>query len=142
MLKTRFGFRDEDITMLTDDQNSPAAWPTRGNMLAQMQRLVADARPGDSLVFHYSGSPASPGIRVALKMAIKFLLAAQPQSSRPFDAVRGAVALCKGHANDVALLSASLGCGLKCMLGVHSPGHGSQSTDWSGDEDDGYNETL
>ena len=22
------------------------------------------------------------------------------------------------------------------------PGHGSQSTDWSGDEDDGYNETL
>ena len=60
LLKTRFGFRDEDITVLTDDQSSPSAWPTRGNMLAQMQRLVCDARPGDSLVFHYSGPRCCP----------------------------------------------------------------------------------
>ena len=55
MLKTRFGFRDEDITMLTDDQNNPELWPTNANMRMHMQRLVAGAQPGDSLIFHYSG---------------------------------------------------------------------------------------
>ena len=55
MLKTRFGFREEDITMLTDDQNDPAAWPTNANMRMHMQRLVAGAQAGDSLIFHYSG---------------------------------------------------------------------------------------
>ena len=55
LLMSKFGFRSEDITMLTDDQNAPAAWPTKANMLANMRRLVGDARPGDSLIFHYSG---------------------------------------------------------------------------------------
>lgn len=56
MLKTRFGFREEDITMLTDDQNDPAAWPTNANMRMHMQRLVACVQAGDSLIFHYSGA--------------------------------------------------------------------------------------
>lgn len=55
LLISKFGFRSEDITMLTDDQSHPGAWPTKQNMIANMQRLVGDARPGDSLVFHYSG---------------------------------------------------------------------------------------
>lgn len=45
--------------MLTDDQPNPAKWPTRGNMIMAMQQLVAGAQPGDSLFFHYSGTPRS-----------------------------------------------------------------------------------
>jgi len=74
-LKTRFGFRDEEILALFDGQPDPRLWPTRANILAAMRWLVADARAGDSLFFHYSG-------------------------------------------------------------------HGAQTQDWSGDEADGYNETL
>jgi hypothetical protein len=57
LLKTRFGFRDEDITMLMDDSPDWALRPTNANMRAQMQRLVRGAAPGDSLVFHFSGEP-------------------------------------------------------------------------------------
>jgi hypothetical protein len=55
LLKTKFGFREEDITMLLDDSPSSSMWPTGANMRAHMQRLVAGAQPGDSLVFHFSG---------------------------------------------------------------------------------------
>ena len=58
LLKTRFGFRDEDIMLLTDDQPNPQRWPTRANMIYQMQMLVWDLRPGDSLFFHFSGEAA------------------------------------------------------------------------------------
>ena len=74
-LTTRFGFRNEEILALFDGQRDPRLWPTRANILAAMRWLVADARAGDSLFFHYSG-------------------------------------------------------------------HGAQTQDWSGDEYDGYNETL
>ena len=57
LLKTRFGFADGDIMLLTDDQANPQFWPTRQNMVYHMQLLVWDLRPGDSLFFHYSGAP-------------------------------------------------------------------------------------
>ena len=46
--------------MLTDDQASPQQWPTRANMLYQMQMLVWDLRPGDSLFFSFSGTFLTP----------------------------------------------------------------------------------
>ena len=46
----------QDIIMLTDDATNQQLWPTKANMIHQMQRLVSDAQPGDSLVFHYSGT--------------------------------------------------------------------------------------
>ncbi|BDA41997.1 Metacaspase-1A [Coccomyxa sp. Obi] len=55
LLKTRFGFQDSNIVMLTDDSPNPQAWPTRANMMYQMQLLLWNAQPGDSLVFHFSG---------------------------------------------------------------------------------------
>ena len=55
LVKRSFGFRDEDIMLLTDDQPNPDRWPTRANMLYQMQMLVWDLRPGDSLFFSFSG---------------------------------------------------------------------------------------
>lgn len=55
LLTSRFNFRDSDIVMLTDDSPNPQAWPTRANMLYQMQLLTWNAQPGDSLVFHFSG---------------------------------------------------------------------------------------
>lgn len=50
-----FGFKSEDIVMLLDDATHPRQIPTRDNIIAAMQWLVADARPNDSLWFHYSG---------------------------------------------------------------------------------------
>lgn len=49
------GYPEENIVMLTDDQRDYVRIPTRENMIRAMQWLVKDARPGDSLFFHYSG---------------------------------------------------------------------------------------
>ena len=55
LLKSRFQFQDSDFRVLTDDQASSSQWPTRANMFEGFRWLAQDARPGDSLVFHYSG---------------------------------------------------------------------------------------
>ena len=54
LLMTRFGYLDGNITVLTDDL-SPELWPTRGNMLRQMQALLVDQAAGDLLFFSFSG---------------------------------------------------------------------------------------
>ena len=49
-------FRPEDMVILRDDHPpNPAQFPTKANILRAMHWLVADARPNDSLFFHYSG---------------------------------------------------------------------------------------
>ncbi|KAG7451183.1 uncharacterized protein BT62DRAFT_1071772 [Guyanagaster necrorhizus] len=50
-----FGYKQDDIVMLTDDSRNPRQIPTRDNILRAMQWLVAGAQPNDSLFFHYSG---------------------------------------------------------------------------------------
>ncbi|RFU23979.1 Acting on peptide bonds (peptidase), partial [Scytalidium lignicola] len=54
-LNENFGYRREDMVILTDDQRNPMSQPTKKNMLRAMHWLVKDARPNDSLFFHYSG---------------------------------------------------------------------------------------
>lgn len=55
-----FGYKREDMVTLTDDQQNPMSQPTKANILRAMHWLVKDARPNDSLFFHYSGrSPLS-----------------------------------------------------------------------------------
>ncbi|KAJ6619790.1 peptidase C14, caspase domain-containing protein [Mycena sp. CBHHK59/15] len=54
-LCAKFGYRMEDIVMLTDDANNPRQIPTRDNIITAMQWLVRGASPNDSLFFHYSG---------------------------------------------------------------------------------------
>ncbi|KAH9058343.1 metacaspase-1 [Lactarius vividus] len=51
----RFGYKREDIVVLTDDQQDPRSIPTKVNIIRAMQWLVAGAQPNDSLFFHYSG---------------------------------------------------------------------------------------
>ncbi|EIM91225.1 uncharacterized protein STEHIDRAFT_49989 [Stereum hirsutum FP-91666 SS1] len=51
----QFGYKEDDIVMLTDDQNDPRAIPTKENIYRAMQWLVNGAQPNDSLFFHYSG---------------------------------------------------------------------------------------
>eukprot|EP00922_Rhytidocystis_sp_ex-Travisia-forbesii_P065365 GHVS01097130.1.p1 GENE.GHVS01097130.1~~GHVS01097130.1.p1 ORF type:complete len:611 (-),score=87.45 GHVS01097130.1:190-2022(-) len=55
-----YGFPDDSHTMvcLTDDNSDPRYRPTRANIMMGMQWLVADARPGDALWFHFSGHGA------------------------------------------------------------------------------------
>lgn len=54
-LTTRYGYKSEDIVVLTDDQTQMAGVPLRQNILRAMQWLVSNAQPNDSLFFHYSG---------------------------------------------------------------------------------------
>lgn len=54
-LTTRYGYSPDDIVILTDDQQNMVSVPTRANMLRAMHWLVKDAKPNDSLFFHYSG---------------------------------------------------------------------------------------
>ncbi|KAI6155280.1 peptidase C14, caspase domain-containing protein [Pisolithus tinctorius] len=54
-LMSHFGYREENIRLLTDDSRDPSRWPTRRNILEHMQWLVRDAQPNDSFFFHYSG---------------------------------------------------------------------------------------
>lgn len=54
-LHERFGYRREDMVILTDDQRNPMSVPTKANILRAMQWLVRDAQPHDSLFVHFSG---------------------------------------------------------------------------------------
>ncbi|KAI8078627.1 caspase domain-containing protein [Halteromyces radiatus] len=54
-----YGFREEDMVILTDDQTDPRFIPTRQNMISGMQWLVANAQPNDSFFFHFSGHGGS-----------------------------------------------------------------------------------
>lgn len=54
-LNSYFGYKREDMVILTDDQQNPMSQPTKQNILRAMHWLVKDARPNDSLFFHYSG---------------------------------------------------------------------------------------
>lgn len=55
-LATHFGYKREDMVILTDDQQNPLSQPTKQNILRAMHWLVKDARPNDALFFHYSGT--------------------------------------------------------------------------------------
>lgn len=56
LLTDTYGYRPEDITVMRDDPNFPdLSHPTRVNMIRELERLVSDAAPGDTLVFLYSG---------------------------------------------------------------------------------------
>lgn len=54
-LTEKYRFNKDDMVILTDDQQNPRAIPNRQNILAAMQWLVSNARPGDDLFLHYSG---------------------------------------------------------------------------------------
>lgn len=54
-LIAHYGYKREDMVILTDDQQNPVMRPTKDNMLRAMGWLVKDARPNDSLFFHFSG---------------------------------------------------------------------------------------
>ncbi|KAM3428092.1 hypothetical protein MY1884_004968 [Beauveria asiatica] len=54
-LNERYGYKWEDMVILTDDQQDPRKIPTKQNMQQAMEWLVRDAQPNDALFFHYSG---------------------------------------------------------------------------------------
>lgn len=54
-LVSNYGYLWGDIVILTDDTRDMVKVPTRDNIIRAMMWLVKDARPNDSLLFHYSG---------------------------------------------------------------------------------------
>ncbi|KAN0136282.1 Caspase domain containing protein [Lactarius tabidus] len=56
LLTDTYGYSHEDITVMKDDPSFPdLSNPTRVNMIRELERLVSDAAPGDTIVFLYSG---------------------------------------------------------------------------------------
>lgn len=53
-LINKFGYKDYNITLMSDDQNGDMK-PTRKNMIDQMKKAVGSLGAGDSLFIHYSG---------------------------------------------------------------------------------------
>lgn len=49
VLKTFFGFSNSEIRVLTDDR------ATKKNILTRLTKMVGAAKPGDLLIFHFSG---------------------------------------------------------------------------------------
>lgn len=52
VLMNKYGYLDQDITMLTDD--TPLL-PTKFNILNELSKMVSGAKPGDQLCLYYSG---------------------------------------------------------------------------------------
>ncbi|KAJ6417971.1 hypothetical protein OIU84_001369 [Salix udensis] len=55
LLVERFKFPESSIIMLTEEETDPYRRPTKSSMRLAMSWLVQGCRPGDSLVFHFSG---------------------------------------------------------------------------------------
>lgn len=54
LLTTTFGYRSENIVLMSDDQ-SGSMEPTKQNILDQINKTVALVKSGDTLFIHYSG---------------------------------------------------------------------------------------
>ncbi|CAN4110560.1 unnamed protein product [Withania somnifera] len=52
------GFPNASVIVLTEDEKDPYKYPTKANIRSALRWLVHGCRPGDSLVFHYSGHGA------------------------------------------------------------------------------------
>jgi hypothetical protein len=74
-----FGYQRDDMVILTDDQQYPMSQPTKQNILRGMHWLVKDARPNDSLFFHYSGNLQSRFAFASLTLAA---MAVKPRISK------------------------------------------------------------
>jgi hypothetical protein len=55
LLMHKYGFLEQDMLVLTDDNTDTTRKPTRANFMSGMTWLSGSARPGDSLFFSYSG---------------------------------------------------------------------------------------
>lgn len=78
-LVEQFGYKREDMVILTDDQQNPMSQPTKQNILRAMHWLVKDARPNDSLFFHYSGKHSFCNSPCASVSGICRLMAPRPR---------------------------------------------------------------
>ncbi|KAL6964928.1 Metacaspase-1 [Sarracenia purpurea var. burkii] len=59
LLINKFQFPEASILMLTEEQTDPYRIPTKQNIRMALHWLVQGCKPGDSLVFHYSGHGSS-----------------------------------------------------------------------------------
>jgi hypothetical protein len=75
-LHENFGYQRDDMVILTDDQQNPMSQPTKQNIFRAMHWLVKDARPNDSLFFHYSGEQDNSTLQTRM-----FLLLNRPRRS-------------------------------------------------------------
>ncbi|PHT98056.1 Metacaspase-3 [Capsicum chinense] len=57
-LVEKLGFPYASVIVLTEDEKDPYKYPTKANIRSALRWLVHGCRPGDSLVFHYSGHGA------------------------------------------------------------------------------------
>ncbi|KAJ4727312.1 metacaspase 1 [Melia azedarach] len=58
LLVNKFGFPEDSILMLTEEETDPYRIPTKHNIKMALYWLVQGCQAGDSLLFHYSGHGA------------------------------------------------------------------------------------
>ncbi|KAF7051576.1 hypothetical protein CFC21_059803 [Triticum aestivum] len=58
LLTERFGFANDCVLILTDEERDPCRQPTKANIRMAMHWLVQGCSSGDSLVFQFSGAGA------------------------------------------------------------------------------------
>ena len=56
LLTETYGWEESCIKVLTDDLLDPNVRPTRANIILWMRWLAEDIRPGDVLLFFFSGN--------------------------------------------------------------------------------------
>ncbi|VAI11561.1 unnamed protein product [Triticum turgidum subsp. durum] len=56
LLTERFGFANDCVLILTDEERDPCRQPTKANIRMAMHWLVQGCSSGDSLVFQFSGA--------------------------------------------------------------------------------------
>lgn len=66
-LKEHYGYKPEDMVILTDDQAESRNQPTKRCILTAMHWLVKDAEANDSLFFHYSGKAGASLLKEKLR---------------------------------------------------------------------------
>lgn len=54
-LLLKSGVAEKDITTLSDSPEREDIYPSRDNILAELKKIGAKAKPGDTIVVHYSG---------------------------------------------------------------------------------------
>src|SRR3569833_563332 len=81
-LVEHFGYKREDMVILTDDQQNPMSQPTKQNILRAMHWLEKDARSNDSLFLHYSGKSQEQH-RLSLSSGIGTLRQIQVTADKP-----------------------------------------------------------
>jgi hypothetical protein len=118
-LNKHYNYRRDDMVILTDDARKEISQPTRANILRAIQWLVQGAQPNDALFLHYSGAFFSRHSCLRLFRQVQVQVRVQVQEKQ-----------------------GKKGKYYRAAANRKPTGHGGQTDDLDGDEQDGIDEVI